>query len=118
MSRAETPHRLDSWTNLRGHWRSLEKRKNAEKTVTVWLLRSMGALPLLPIVVRLTRLGPRDLDDDNLPGAFKYVRDTIAKEYGTHDGTKAPIRWEHSQRQTTTKDATRYGFVVEIESTA
>jgi hypothetical protein len=47
------------------------------------------------------------VDDDNLPGAFKYVRDTIAKEYGTHDGTKAPIRWEYSQRQTTTKDATK-----------
>lgn len=115
MTTAETTHRLDSWTNLRGHWRSLQRRKDKEKQVTAWMLASMAPLPPLPCVVTLTRLGPRELDDDNLPGAFKYVRDTIATALGTHDGPSAPVRWVYAQRRTTVKDASRYGFTITIE---
>jgi hypothetical protein len=109
------PVKLDAWTNLRGHWRTLEKRKTKEKTVTSTVL-SYQRLPPLPIVVTLTRVGPRDLDDDNLPSAFKYVRDTIALVYGTHDGPSAPITWHYSQRRARDDETSRYGFTITIEA--
>ena len=115
MVTAETTHRLDSWLNLRGHWLTLQKRKNTEKAVTMWMLASMGDLPTLPAVVTLTRHGPKFLDDDNLPGAFKYVRDTIAKALGTHDGPSAPVKWIYAQKRTSL-GGPRYGFTVTIES--
>jgi hypothetical protein len=32
----------------------------------------------LPVVIILTRISSRKLDDDNLPTAFKWIRDSIA----------------------------------------
>ena len=44
--------------------------------------------PTMPCVVRLTRLAARRLDEDNVVGALKYVRDTVA-------------RWAHGLAETT-----------------
>ena len=107
------PLRLDAWSNLRGHWRTLEKRKRKEKDVTSTALMFHDKPPL-PIVVTFTRISIRNLDDDNLPTAFKYVRDTIALAYGTHDGPSAPIRWAYRQRKPLISEP-RHGFEVEIE---
>lgn len=109
------PLKLDAHTNARGHWRTLKKRTDKEKTITTWLLASR-VLPDLPVVVTFTRISPRDLDDDNLPSAFKYVRDTIAAHYGTHDGTSAPISWHYLQRRARPDEVTRYGFTITIEA--
>lgn len=109
------PMKLDAHTNARGHWRTLKKKTDKEKQVTSWLLASR-VLPDLPVVVTFERIGPRDLDDDNLPSAFKYIRDTIAAHYGTHDGPSAPISWRYSQRRPHDKDFTRYGFTITIEA--
>lgn len=108
------PLKVDAWTNVRGHWRTTQKRKDREKQTTAWLLRSR-VLPDLPVVVTFTRISPRDLDDDNLPSAFKYVRDTIAAHYGTHDGTSAPITWRYQQRRARPDETARCGFTIEIE---
>ena len=35
----------------------------------------------LPCEVTLTRLSPRKLDDDNLVGAFKWIRDAISEHF-------------------------------------
>jgi hypothetical protein len=109
------PVKLDAHTNARGHWRTLKKRTDKEKQITAWLLRSR-VLPDLPVVVTFARISPRDLDDDNLPSAFKYVRDTIAAHYGTHDGTNAPITWRYSQRRARKDETARYGFIITIET--
>jgi hypothetical protein len=109
------PVKLDAHTNARGHWRTLKKRTDKEKQITAWLLRSR-VLPDLPVVVTFARISPRDLDDDNLPSAFKYVRDTIAAHYGTHDGTNAPITWRYSQRRARKDETARYGFTITIEA--
>lgn len=37
------------------------------------------------IVVLLTRVSPRNLDDDNLAGALKAVRDGVADAFGIND---------------------------------
>ena len=112
--RMSIPLKLDAWSNLRGHWRTLEKRKRKEKDVTTTALM-FHELPPLPVVVTFTRISIRSLDDDNLPTAFKYVRDTIASAYGTHDGPSAPIRWVYEQRKPHQSEP-RAGFDVTIES--
>jgi hypothetical protein len=57
------------------------------------------AVPSLPVVVRLERIGWNELDDDNLRPAFKAVRDAIAAWLGCDDRDRR-IRWEYGQRVT------------------
>lgn len=58
---------------------------------------------LLPCNVRLTRIGRR-LDDDNLRGALKYIRDAIAEllvpglAIGRADDDER-INWEYNQEK-------------------
>lgn len=46
----------------------------------------------------LTRIGGNGaMDDDNLPGTGKWVRDTIALFLGQDDGPAGPIAWHYAQ---------------------
>jgi hypothetical protein len=47
-----------------------------------------------PTLVHLVRLAARELDDDNLPGAFKHVRDEIAELLGFNDRRKV---WRYAE---------------------
>jgi hypothetical protein len=114
MAEIKCPMKLDAHTNARGHWRTRKKQVDREKQTTSWLLRAID-IPSLPVVVTFTRWSSRDLDDDNLPSAFKYVRDTIAAHYGTDDSTRAPITWRYQQRRPE-KHEPRHGFTIQIES--
>lgn len=49
------------------------------------------------ILVCLTRLGARRLDDDNAAGALKGVRDSVAAWLGVDDGPRGPVRWHVEQ---------------------
>lgn len=51
-----------------------------------------------PIRVTFTRLGTKKLDDDNLTGAFKAVRDVMAEWLGVDDGDTSRVRWVYKQR--------------------
>lgn len=42
--------------------------------------------PPFPLVVTITRLGPRALDSDNLASSGKHVRDAVATWLGVDDG--------------------------------
>lgn len=64
-----------------------------------------------PTVVRCVRLAAGELDDDNLPGAFKHVRDEIAELLGFNDKRK-DVRWEYAQ-----EPAPRRTFRIRIEVT-
>ena len=75
--------------------------------------RALGALKLQPpIMVRLTRESPRELDSDNLAGAFKYIRDGVADAIGlaSHD-RDGPIAWDCVQRPGPTREP---AVVIEI----
>lgn len=52
-----------------------------------------------PMTVTLTRTGACLLDSDNLVGAFKAIRDGIAKTLGCGDGPEGPITWRYEQRK-------------------
>lgn len=46
----------------------------------------------------LTRIGGNGaMDDDNLPGTAKWVRDTVALFLGHEDGPAGPIQWHYAQ---------------------
>lgn len=58
------------------HWSIKSKRhKNQQRSLRILLPKS--GYPL-PCVITLTRMGSRKLDNDNLCGAFKWVRDEIS----------------------------------------
>ena len=64
-------------------------------------------MPRPPLVVTITRYGPRRLDDDNLDTACKYVRDEVARTIGLDDGSPL-YTWRCEQ------DLGDYGVGIEI----
>lgn len=94
-----------SEANQREHWSKRNRRHRIQKQATIAallakgirgqdLLRQHGALS-----VTLTRQGARQLDDDNLRGAFKAIRDQVATWLGCDDGPKGPVAWAYAQEQ-------------------
>lgn len=60
------------------------------------LKRWVGDVPPSRAVVRLTRHAPRVMDDDNLRGCLKAVRDGVAMSIGVDDGDPG-VQWEYAQ---------------------
>ena len=79
------------------------RRVKAEREAVAWMLR-MARRPTLPCVVTLTRATPtaRQLDDDNLRGAMKAVRDQVAEWIGVDDASPR-VTWRYEQRRNATK---------------
>lgn len=103
------PIKLPSLLNLRMHWTKLLRMKKKQREEVCIALRNV-TIPPLPLRVILTRVGPRKLDDDNLQGAFKYVRDEIARKVGVDDGSSL-YTWEYRQRN----DPGNKKYLIEIE---
>lgn len=90
------PVKAASASNLREHHMARHRRTSAQKDATrrrcpEWV---GGAL----LVVTLTRVAPRRLDDDNLRGALKSVRDAVASWLRVDDATPL-VRWEYAQEK-------------------
>lgn len=80
------------------HWGERARLVKSQKDQVCWCFRlARKKPPPGPWVVSLHRIGKGALDTDNLGGAFKAVRDQIAKELGTDDAPNSPIQWEYSQ---------------------
>jgi hypothetical protein len=81
------PVRIKAGLNAREHWAAKHRRVRTERQTTKFLL--VGLEPLEPpLVVTLTRLiGPRGqrMDDDNLAGGMKSIRDEVARWLGVDD---------------------------------
>ena len=84
------PLRTVSGMNVREHFRVRAKRVKAERQAVALVLGPQKK-PALPIVVTLTRIAPSSgLDpDDNLPSAFKAVRDEIAAWLNEHPDVRS-----------------------------
>ena len=92
------PTRTISALNVREHWRARSQRVRAERKETFYALRPHKP-PAMPCVVTMTRLGPSNgLDDDNLRGALKGVRDEIAAWFGIDDRDPRVV-WAYAQRR-------------------
>jgi hypothetical protein len=84
-----TPLDVPSTSNKREHWGSKARRAKLHRDRARLMTRSVlgrGRRRLaLPLVVTITRVSPRTLDDDNNVAALKAVRDGIADALGVDD---------------------------------
>lgn len=93
----ELPIKTVAGLNAREHWHKRAKRVRAERLAANFGIRSPN-MPSLPIRVTMTRLSAGSLDDDNLQGAFKAIRDGVADAYGVPDNDPR-ITWLYAQER-------------------
>ncbi len=100
--------RTVSAPNRREHWAKKARRVKSERLAAYLAIPSLGAG--LPSSVKLTRIAPRSLDDDNLRGCLKAVRDGIADRLGIDDRDPR-VEWCYGQEKGAPKEyAVRVGF--------
>lgn len=93
------PLRTTRGQNVREHYAVRAKRVKAEHEAVAWMLNTV-ARPPIPCSVRLTRCAPSvGLDDDNLSGALKAVRDAVATWLGVDDKHKHLVSYVYDQRR-------------------
>lgn len=93
----EVPLRTGSGLNAREHPMARARRVKAERDCVHWMLVGKPR-PELPCVVTLTRIAPSaGLDDDNLVGALKAVRDQVALWLGVDDKHRDQVRYRYEQ---------------------
>lgn len=103
------PMHTVSEANRRDHWRIKAKRVTAQRYSVAWAWAAARWPCGKPRVVTLTRLAPRELDDDNLTGSFKAVRDQVAEECGFNDREKS-VMWVYRQEKSKT-----YAVRIEVQ---
>ena len=97
MSGIELPLKIESVANKREHWAKKAHRAKIERAgVHLALKFNLRVPPSLPCVVILTRIAPRELDDDNLASGCKALRDGIADWLGIDDRDKR-VQWRYAQ---------------------
>lgn len=105
------PIRLMSEANQREHWRVKAKRVAQHRAIgRIGLGPKVKGQPWIatrPVLVTITRIGPRKLDDDNLASSAKALRDGIADAMQVDDGD-ARITWRYDQ-------ATGRTYAVDVE---
>lgn len=118
------PIRTVSESNARGHWASRARRACEQRAVVRFaLLPSLIGIRLAHVWphqtkasphfdVLLTRIAPRDLDDDNLRGALKACRDGVADALLLDD--RSPwLTWVYAQERGKPKE---YAVRIVIEA--
>lgn len=88
--------RLVSEANAREHWATRAKRAKAHRTMARGTLRLHHAPIPAPCRITITRIGKRRLDDDNLAGSAKAIRDGVADWLGIDDGDPR-LTWRYAQ---------------------
>lgn len=94
----ELPLHIKNGCNLREHPMARHRRVKKERNNVGWALLSFPERPRLPCVVTLTRLAARSLDDDNLAGGFKAVRDGVAEWLRVNDNDPR-VTWRYAQEK-------------------
>jgi hypothetical protein len=98
----EYPCETKSELNLREHWARVSKRKQRQSADTTEALAvALGEGQKIPKqgpwFVKLTRVSRGTLDnEDNLPAAFKRIKDTVAAAIGVDDKSRR-VRWKYTQ---------------------
>ena len=112
--RFTAPIQIISEANNRDHWRERRRRQITQKQ-EVWIAMHQALKSRrisLPCTVKLTRIGMRALDPDNLANAFKAIQDAIAQKLGVDDGDTAKVTWTYHQRPTG-----KQGHALEVDIT-
>ena len=97
MNSITIPIRTAPGQNVREHHHVRAKRVRSERNAVAWMLKRVERPPL-PCSVRLTRIAPSNgMDDDNLAGSVKSVRDQIAEWLGVDDKHRDQVRYVYAQ---------------------
>lgn len=122
------PLKTVSEANCSEHWSKKSKRHRQQQFFIRSLFSHEASEIKLPCSVKLIRISPRLLDDDNLRSAFKWIRDEISeclipekvKAYVTKKGNLALIKGRADSDPRITwlygQEKGRMGIRVEIES--
>jgi len=108
-------YRLRSAANLREHWATKAKRVAEQRALGAMKVRQVtdaadrAGLLAAGLVVTLTRIAPRALDDDNLASAFKAIRDGVADALGIDDRDPR-VSWRYAQE----RHGSDYGIAVQL----
>lgn len=117
MIEFEVPVRLVSLLNAREHHMARARRAKTQRTAAHTIAREHVSELVdtpLSITVTITRIAPRELDDDNLAGSAKHIRDGIADALEIDDRDKR-IQWRYEQAKFTGAARGGYSCAVRIE---
>lgn len=109
------PIKVVSEANMREHHmakanRAARQREDVGLVIKPHAYRLRGMFPLL---VTLTRVGAGTLDDDNLQGAFKAVRDSVTKAVGLKSDADPSISFRYAQKKC---KPGKFGIEIRIET--
>ena len=98
------PIQLPSLANARMHHMELARIKAKQRAAVALGFPPKAKQALITgrwhsVVVVMRRVSARELDSDNLQGAFKSVRDEIAKQLGLRDDRDARVGWLYQQEK-------------------
>lgn len=82
----EIPYKLPSLPNTPMHWTQKHRLIKRQKSMVKAYLAHEEIPEKGPWHIILTRLGPRQLDDDNNVASFKYILDAVCEKL--HPGLK------------------------------
>jgi len=104
------PIKVVSEANTFEHWTKGHKRHKNQKRIVAYMMSNLSLYRDMPLTIKLIRISPRKLDsDDNLPMAFKWVKDAIAdilipgKRAGRADDSSL-FKWEFDQEKGEVKE--------------
>ncbi|GLQ96452.1 hypothetical protein [Dyella mobilis] len=93
----ELPIRTGAGLNDRLHWAARAAKVKLQRQQVGLVVKSKRPLPF-PAVITLTRLSPGTLDDDNLLGALKAIRDGVADAFQLPDN-HCGLTWCYGQEK-------------------
>lgn len=93
--------RTVSEANQREHWAVKFKRNKSQQEATWWAIFDAGLhkgcfSSAESLRVTFERIGRTKMDSDNLAGAFKHIRDAVARWLDVDDGDER-IHWVYRQ---------------------
>ncbi len=92
------PCKLASLANTREcHWTKAKRAKSQRTQARFNVRMNVGKLGERAMTIKITRVGKRKLDSDNLAISAKHVRDGIADALGLDDGSPL-LTWRYEQR--------------------
>jgi len=97
--------------NAREHHMARMRRVRKERFLAKAMLAKYINDHPLPVTVTMVRVSAGSLDDDNLQGALKHIRDGVADAYGIDDAGPQ-IEWKYAQEKCPRK---HFGVKVTID---
>lgn len=96
MITVDLPIKTTSGLNDRVHWAQRARSTKRARDTACILIRASSPEFTKRAVVTLTRYSAGTLDDDNLRGSLKGVRDGVADALGVKDNDKR-VKWRYAQ---------------------